>query len=146
MQSPDSRLGFMLRSAAVLLAVGVASGCSFSASSESSSKSISSPFTSSSASSESDATKYKNEVAEYASAYVSADGGSVDAFKSGLSKLAARRGISDWEASPDTWSSVGRGLANTKLSEAEALAYGMSWSGGDEGRMELMRAAFSAAR
>jgi hypothetical protein len=128
---------------AALFAIG---GCSFSASSESISNSISSPFTSSSESSKSEEAKYRDEVAEYSAAFVSVGGGSVASFQTGISKLAARRGISDWEANPDTWTSVGRGLAITALTEVEALAYGETWAAEDERRFELMRQGFSEAR
>ena len=132
--------------ALALFAWVAASGCSFSRSSESISKSISSPFTSSSASSQSDESKYREEVAEYAAAFVKAGGGNAESFQKGIAKLAAQHGISDWESNPDTWTQAGRGLAKTKLTETEALAYGQAWSGGDDARFELMRKAFVAAR
>lgn len=135
-----------MRRGVVLLALLVASGCSFSKSSESISKSISSPFTSSSESSKSDATRFREETEEYSAAYVRAGGGTVEAFRKGLSEIAARRGISDWESNPMTWRAIGRGLGRAGITEAEALAYGMSWSGGDDARTTMIRDGFYETR
>jgi hypothetical protein len=138
-----NRIATLALAAVALLA---ADGCSFSKSSESISNSISSPFKSISGSSQTDASRYREEVAEYSAAFVKAGGGSSDSFKKGISKLAARRGISDWESNADTWDQVGRGLARTDLSEAEALAYATAWTDGDGARMELVRQGFLAGR
>jgi hypothetical protein len=149
MNSTRNYLFSRLRSATALAAVAAllaGTGCSFSKSSKSSSKSISSPFVSSSKSSQSDESKYRAEVEEYAAASVRAGGSGADVFQKGISKLAEQRGISDWESSPNTWQSVGRGLAKSELSEAEALAFAMSWSDGDDAQMALMREAFEKAR
>ncbi len=140
-----SRVRFALALAAVAVLLA-GTGCSFSKSSKSSSNSISSPFVSSSKSSQSDESKYRDEVEEYAAASVRAGGSGADVFQKGISKLAEQRGISDWESSPDTWQSVGRGLAKSELSEAEALAFATSWSDGDDAQMALIREAFDKAR
>jgi hypothetical protein len=149
MKSTRDHVFSRLRSATALAAVAVlltATGCSFSKSSKSISNSISSPFVSSSKSSQSDESKFRDEVEEYAAASVRAGGSGADVFQKGISRLAGQRGISDWESSPSTWQSVGRGLAKSDLSEAEALAFAMSWSDGDDAQMALMRDAFKEAR
>ena len=138
-----------LRSVALpiaLIALQAASGCSFSASSESISNSISSPFRSSSASSASDASRYRQEVADYAQAFVAGGGGDALSFQRGLATLAEKRGISDWQANPDTWTNLGVGLGRTKISDAAFTGYVESWAGDDATRRDLMRQGFKSAR
>lgn len=131
----------------IVLAIACSAlGCSFSASSESISKSVSSPFSSSSASSASDATRYRQEVADYAEAFVIGGGGDPAGFRRGLAALAENRGISDWEANPDTWSGLGRGLGRAKLSDAAFMGFVESWAGDDATRRDLMRQGFQQVR
>lgn len=118
-------------------------GCSFSKSSKSISnsisKSVSSPFESSSESSKGDDARFREDVEDYTVAFVKAGGGDSASFQAGISKLAAKRGISDWQSNPDTWKSVGRGLGNAKVENAALEAYVHSWAGGDPSAMEWMR-------
>ena len=83
---------------------------------------------------------------EYTAAATRAGGGGAENFQKGISELAAKRGISDWEANPDTWKSVGRGLGKSELSDPEALAFARTWCDGDETRLGLVREAYGAAR
>jgi hypothetical protein len=129
---------------AVALSAGV--GCSFSASSKSISKSISSPFRSSSESSKSNATRYREEVADYAQGFATGGGGDVSGFKRGLAGIAEKRGISDWESNGDTWKSLGKGLGRTEITDAAFAGFVESWSGGDSTRSDLMRKGFKSAR
>jgi len=128
------------------LALCTTGGCSFSASSESISNSISSPFTSSSASSKSDEERYEDDVADYAEAFAKGGGGELESFKRGLAGIAEDRGISDWEANPNTWSSIGAGLGRSDINDAAFSGYQESWAGGDSTRMELMQQGFDKAR
>ena len=122
-------------------------GCSFSASSESSSDILSSPFKSSAASSGGkEEVAFQEETEAYTAAYVAA--GSVDpaSFQNGLSDIAARRGISDWENNPETWTSVGRGLGRSQLSDGAVSGYVESLSAGDEALVSLVMQGYSATR
>ena len=139
----------------VLLAVALSAGvgCSFSASSKGSSKSsksisqsISSPSRSSSESSKSDATRYREEVADYAQGFVTGGGGDVSSFQRGLAGIAEKRGISDWESNRDTWKSLGAGLGRAEISDAAFAGFVESWAGGDATRSDLMRQGFKSAR
>ena len=132
--------------ALLAVALSAAVGCSFSASSKSISKSISSPFRSSSESSKSNATRYREEVADYARGFVTGGGGDVSSFQRGLAGIAEKRGISDWESNSDTWKSLGVGLGRTKISEAAFAGFVESWAGGDATRSDLMRQGFKSAR
>jgi hypothetical protein len=132
--------------ALLAIALSAAFGCSFSASSKSISKSISSPFRSSSESSKSNAARYRDEVADYAQAFLSGGGGDVESFRRGLAGIAAKRGISDWESNPDTWKSLGVGLGRSKLSEGALEGYVHSWAEGEPTRADLMRQGYRSAR
>ena len=137
------------KAAVVLLALFslvISQGCSFIASSKSSSKIISSPFTSSARSSDGDDAEYQAEAEGYTQAFTEAGGGAADSFQRGLSGIAAKQGISDWEANPGTWVSVGRGLGRADLSEADALSYAEVFSGGSEETKALMLQGYSSAR
>lgn len=142
-----------LRSALALVAVAallVSQGCSFVASSKSSSKIVSSPFTSSARSSdgggEAQSAQYQAEAESYSQAFVEAGGGKADSFQRGLSRIAAERGISDWEADPATWVAVGRGLARADVAEDQAGRYAGSWSQGSQDLASLVMQGYQASR
>jgi hypothetical protein len=134
----------MLTLAACALVLSM--GCSISASLESSSTIISSPFESMSASSEGEEeVAFLEETQSYTSAFVAA--GSVDkgAFQKGVSDIAARRGISDWEANPATWNSIGRGMAQADLNQGQVEDYAQSLAGGNEQVAALLMQGFAGA-
>jgi hypothetical protein len=90
----------------------VLQGCSFSASSESSSTSSKS-FTSSGSSSDSQTDKkYSQEVSDYTMAYVKSSVANADynSFAKGISDIAAKAGISNWEQTSSTYVAIGQGL------------------------------------
>ncbi len=141
---------------ALFAATAVATaGCSFSYSSESSSdssksssESSSSPSESSSESSakdESSETEYEEDVAAYTSAHVVA-GGSNGAFLNGISDLATKRGISNWESDRATWVGIGAGLAKADLHGDEFAAYKETWSGGDAAAMSGIQQGYDQKR
>jgi hypothetical protein len=120
-------------------------GCSFSASSESSSEIISSPFASSSASSGAEEeVVYEEETVSYTSSYFRGDSFDQASFHKGLSDIASRRGISDWEANPGTWTSVGRGLARAGLSEPLVTDYVASLAAGNDAVAVLLMQGYAA--
>ena len=90
-----------------------ASSESSSDSSASSSRSSSSPFTSSSASSRDD--QYEQDVRAYTREHV-LSGGDLTAFRLGLSDLAKKHGITDWEQDEATYVGIGRGLKKAGVS------------------------------
>lgn len=122
----------------ILVALGLATGlgCSFSKSSGSISDSISSPSKSISKSSDSsggkdggdksapetpeDTAAYSKDVAQLAFTYAM-NGGDIGAFRTAVSKLASRRGITNWEVDPTTCTAIGKGVARAGMS-AESFA------------------------
>ena len=150
-QSHTSATGSSLRSVMLLAlacAMVLSAGCSFVYSSKSSSDILSSPFKSSSKSADDDVEEaaFQEEAAGYTSAYVAAGSIDHDSFQKGLSDIAARRGISDWEANPATWTSVGRGLGQAELSEAAVADYVDSWSAGNDEILALVMQGYSDTR
>jgi hypothetical protein len=127
-----------------LAAAGFA--CSFSYSSKSISDSVESSSESSSSSSpESNESKYRHDVESYTQAYV-VSGGSQTAFQSGLSDLARKRGITDWESDDNTWRGIGRGLGRTKIDNVQLAVYEKNWAGDDPQKVELIRKGFGEVR
>jgi hypothetical protein len=130
------------------------SGCSFSYSSKSSSdssasssKSASSPFTSSSESSSPDKTKqYQEDVADYTTAYVRSSTGDFTAFQRGLGEIAARHGISNWEAQPITYYAVGVGLKKANLSDVQYETFKRNFAASDYSKMQDIQEGYDATR
>jgi len=122
------RLVILVLSACVLPLV---SGCSIS-------KSISSPFewssdssASSSRSSSRDRSEdYRSDVRSYTKAYVQS-GGNYDTFSSGLSAVARKHGVSNWESDPDTYVGIGAGLKQGGVTPTALAVWESNLSQGD---------------
>lgn len=151
-----------------LLAVA---GCSASNSSETMSDSVSSPFKWSSGSSDSSSdgdSAYRQDVSDYTVAFArsgSANDGTgslslardsddahlsdpsdpsdLDAFRSGLRRLAEQRGISNWEEDGLTCASIGLGLRHAELAPEAALAFGRQLLGGNARAIAALRAGYA---
>ncbi|WP_262964682.1 putative lipoprotein [Methylobacter psychrophilus] len=110
-------------------------GCSFSESSSSGSGSSESSSDSSGSISDSTSSivsspssvsgkskKYQNEVADYTMAYVKSSQPNADynSFLKGLSDIAAKRGITNWDQDSSTYKGIGKGL---KKADVEGIAY-----------------------
>jgi hypothetical protein len=130
---------------AVALACAASLACSFSHSSGSLSDSSKSS-SGSSGSSGDDKKAFANDVSQYTEAFVKAGGEQQQTFFSGLSDLARKRGISDWESEPSTWEAIGRGLSRTKVNGAQRTAYEAAWASGDAERESAMARGFANAR
>lgn len=131
----------------VVCALVLSMGCSFIASSESSSDILSSPFKSSARSSGGEEeVAFQEETEAYTAAYVVAGSVDHDSFQRGLSDVAARRGISDWENNPETWTSVGRGLGRSQLSDGAVTDYVATLSAADEALVTLVMQGYATTR
>ena len=112
-------------------------GCSFSASSKSISDSTSS-IVSSPSSISGKSKKYQNEVADYTMAYVksSQPGADYTTFLKGISDIAAKEGVTNWDQDPLTYMGIGKGL---KKADVEGIAYDTykkNFAKGDSKKME----------
>jgi hypothetical protein len=137
----------LVAGAAALAATSLA--CSFSHSSgslsDSSESSQSSSESSRSSSPESNASKYRQDVSSYTQAYV-VSGGAEGTFLNGVSDLAQKRGISNWEADDNTWRGIGRGLGKTKVDQVQLAVYEQNWAGNDPHKVGLIRKGFGEVR
>ncbi len=112
-------------------------GCSFSDSSKSFSDSTSSIISSPSSVS-GKSKKYQNEVADYTMAYVKSSAPTADynVFLKGLSDIAAKEGVTNWDQDSATYTGIGKGL---KKAEVEGIAYETykkNFAGGDAKKMQ----------
>lgn len=129
----------------IMLSANVAllNGCSFSASSESSSASskssstiVSSPFASSSGSFSGKEKKYQQEVSDYTRAYVRSSTADYAGFRRGLSEVAQKHGITNWEVQPVTYIAIGRGLKKSGLKGIEYETFKKNISAGELTKMQ----------
>jgi hypothetical protein len=86
-----------------------------------SSKSFSSPFTSSSRSSSPEAA-YRQDVSDYTAAHLQS-GGTPEALRREIGRLAEKYGITDWEHNESTFRAVGQGLAKAGYRQVQVDAF-----------------------
>jgi hypothetical protein len=120
----------LTRMVTVALLAIIVTGCSFSDSSKSISNIVSSPIKSSSDSSKSEQA-YESDVADYTAAYIKS-GGDTTKLKSGISKIAEKRGITDWEKDSATYKGLGQGFKRAGVKQVEVDAYKHTLADTDE--------------
>ena len=115
----------------------VIAGCSFSDSSKSISDSTSSIISSPSSIS-GKSKKYQNEVADYTMAYVksSQPGADYTTFLKGLSDIAAKEGVTNWDQDSLTYMGIGKGLKKANVEGVAYETYKKNFAGGDSKKME----------
>ena len=151
----------IILSAFVAFTLATSIGCSIIDSSGSISDSISSPSKSISNSSSGDddsesppseapapapetkeeTTSYREDVSQLTVTFL-ASGGDVGAFGSALSELAAKRGITDWEADADTQEAIGAGAGTAGLEEADFNAFASKLFGEDVAKLNTLRVGY----
>ena len=120
-------------------------GCSFSYSSESISDSTSSIISSPSSVS-GKSKKYQNEVADYTTAYVksSQPGGDYTTFLKGISDIAAKEGVTNWDQDRLTYMGIGKGLKKANVEGVAYETYKKNFAGGDSKKMEEIQDGYDA--
>jgi hypothetical protein len=159
MPSHSERFTPFFFNAVILVFPLLASGCSFSHSSESVSDSVESlsdalysssdSLGSSSDSSKSDREKkYENEVADYTTAYVksSRTDGDYNSYQKGLSDIAAKKGINNWEQEPKTYIAIGKGLKKAGLDGAAFETYKKNLAGSDPEKMQNIQKGYDSRK
>jgi hypothetical protein len=124
----------------------IISGCSFSDSSGSISDSTSSIISSPSSIS-GKSKKYQNEVADYTTAYVksSQPGADYTSFLKGLSDIAAKEGVTNWDQDPLTYMGIGKGLKKANVEGVAYETYKKNFAGGDSNKMEEIQNGYDSA-
>lgn len=136
---------------ALILALPIlVAGCSFSDSSRSISDSVESLSDSSGSSSESsksDEKKYENEVSDYTMAYVkSSKEADYAAYQKGLSDIAAKRGIVNWDQEPKTYMAIGKGLKKAGIEGVAYETYKKNFAGSDEAKMQNIQKGYESEK
>ena len=122
---------------ALFSSVFVIAGCSFSYSSKSISDSTSS-IVSSPSSVSGKSKKYQNEIADYTTAYVksSQPGADYTSFLKGLSDIAAKEGVTNWDQDSLTYMGIGKGLKKADVEGVAYETYKKNFAGGDAKKMQ----------
>ncbi|MGR8980594.1 MAG: putative lipoprotein [Gammaproteobacteria bacterium] len=143
MQLPPSRFNQTASSLVIPALSLVLAGCSFSDSSGSLSDSVqslsdsTSSIVSSPSSVSEDEEKYENEVADYTMAYVKSSHAQADyaGFYKGLSDIAAKRGISNWDQEALTYEGIGKGLKKAGVEGIAYETYKKNFANSNEGKI-----------
>jgi|SRR5262245_54756102 len=129
------------------LALALLAGCSISRSSSSpfewSSDSSASSSASSGSSSRDRAEEYRNDVRDYTAAYVQS-GGQFDAFPRGLSNIASKHGVSNWESDNNTYVGVGQGLRKAGVSPEGLSVWKANLAGGDSSKAAALQKGYDS--
>jgi hypothetical protein len=117
--------------------------CSFVWSSESISDSVKSSSDSSSSSSPgSEEAAYQGDVRDYTYAFVTSGGSRAD-FRQGLTRVAEKHGVTNWEGDMATYVGIGTGLRKAKVNSAELQAYEESLAGKDAAKRQAIERGYA---
>jgi hypothetical protein len=136
------------RCKALILALPLlVTSCSFSDSSKSISDSTSSIISSPSSVSEEDK-KYVNEVSDYTTAYVKSSTSETDykSYLKGLSDIAAKAGVNNWDQEPKTYIAIGKGLKKAGISGIAYETYKKNFAGSDQEKMENIQKGYESEK
>ncbi|MCC6849281.1 MAG: putative lipoprotein [Deltaproteobacteria bacterium] len=117
-------------------------GCSFSYSSESSWKSSKSSSGSSSGG-EDEKEAYRDDVRDFTATWA-AETGDVAGFEDGLTTVARRHGITDWEADDATFTAIGAGLKRARVRGAELARYEAILARDEPAKVALLRRGYGS--
>jgi hypothetical protein len=125
--------------------VVLVAGCSFSESSSSPFEWSSDSSASSSGSSSRDrSAEYRNDVRDYAAAYVQS-GGDFDTFTRGLANIAAKHGVSNWEADNNTYVGIGQGLKKAGLTPMQLDVWKTNLAKGDASKAAAIQKGYDSS-
>jgi len=135
---------FLLYSALISISITI-NGCSFSDSSKSISDSTSSIISSPSSIS-GESKKYQNEIADYTMAYVksSREGEDYNVFLKGISDIAAKDGITNWDQNLLTYRGIGMGLKKAKVKGIAYETYRKNFAKDDFKKMEAIQKGYES--
>jgi hypothetical protein len=133
--------------AVILMFSSIIAGCSFSDSSGSISDSTSSIISSPSSISDKEK-KYENEVSDYTMAYVKSTHADADysGFLKGLSDIAAKIGIVNWDQEPQTYIAIGKGLKKAGIEGIAYETYKKNFANSDEEKMQNIQKGYESEK
>ena len=142
--------GYLKRSLVYFALFGLSiaiTGCSLSYSSGSISDSTSS-IVSSPSSVSGKSKKYQNEVADYTMAYVksSQPGADYTSFLKGLSDIAAKEGVTNWDQDSLTYMGIGKGLKKADVEGVAYETYKKNFAGGDSKKMQEIQDGYESEK
>ena len=159
MYSISGRFNHKCFNAVILVLPLIVTGCSFSDSSRSISTSVESISDSvgslsdssgSIASSESSTSnrekKYENEVSDYTMAYVKSSQADYNAYLKGLSDIAAKTGIVNWDQDPKTYKAIGKGLKRAGIEGIAYETYKKNFANFDEENMQNIQKGYESEK
>jgi hypothetical protein len=122
-------------------------GCSFSESSKSISDSTSSIISSPSSVS-GKSKKYQNEIADYTMAYIKSSQPNADytTFLKGLSDIAAKEGVTNWDQDSLTYMGIGKGLKKADVEGIAYETYKKNFARGDSKKMEEIQDGYESEK
>ena len=122
-------------------------GCSLSTSSKSISNSTSSVVSSASSVS-GKSKKYLNAVADFTMAFVksSEPNAGYDTFQKGLSDIAAKEGVTNWDQDSLTYMGIGKGLRKANVEGIAYETYKKNFAGGDSKKMEEIQDGYESEK
>jgi hypothetical protein len=137
----------------------IVAGCSFSESSRSvsdsvesisdSMESLSDSAGSISKSSKSDKDKkYEDEISDFTMAYVKSTVAKTDYndYLKGLSDIAAKRGIANWDQEPKTYIAIGKGLKKAGVYGSTYETYKNNFGGSDQEKMQNIQKGYESEK
>jgi len=144
-----NRFSLRLASSSLVFAL---SACSFSHSSDSSSDSSNSISDSSNSISNSSSSfsgggaKYEADVADYTYAYLKSTSSPPDYqdYLRGLSDIAKKRGISDWEDDAHTYKGIGKALKKAGIDGVGYETYKTNFAGSDPSKMQEIQQGYDS--
>lgn len=141
-KGPGARTGSVMLAGVCVAALGLVGCATFSESlSDSVSKSVSSPFKwssgSSSGSSDERKESYQGEVRRFAEVCSRSNGGVPELVK-GVTAVAEKHGISNWEADLSTYVGIGEGLAKAGTPKPQLELYTNGLAKGDSTRLKAL--------
>lgn len=134
----------------------IIAGCSFSDSSKSISDSVESisdsvgslsdSITSSHSSQSNKDKKYENEVSDYTMAYVKSSHADYNSYFKGLSDIAAKTGIVNWDQEPKTYIAIGKGLKKAGIEGVAYETYKKNFAGSDQENMQNIQKGYESEK
>lgn len=159
MYTNSGRFNHNCLNAAIMMFSCIIAGCSFSDSSRSISNSVESisdsagslsdssdSITSSKSSQSNKDKKYENEVSDYTMAYVKSSRADYNSYFKGLSDIAAKAGIVNWDQEPKTYIAIGKGLKKAGIGGITYETYKKDFAGSVQENMQNIQKGYESEK